>query len=46
MLSLKEFNEMFERKERDARAKADEYGGLASYPSVQATCQLASNTYK
>ena len=44
--SLKEFNEIFEREERDARAKADKYGGLASYPSVQETCQLASNTFK
>ena len=45
-LSLKEFNEIFECEECDARAKADEFGGLASYPSVQETCQLASNTYK
>jgi hypothetical protein len=44
--SLKEFNEIFEREERDARAKADKYGGIAHYPSVQETCQLASNTYK
>ena len=30
MLSLKECNEIFERKECDARAKADKCGGLAS----------------
>jgi hypothetical protein len=43
---LKEFNGIFERKERDTRAKADKYGDIVHYPFVQEMCQLTSNTYK
>ena len=29
----------------DPHAKADKYGGMPHYPSVQETCQLACNSY-
>ena len=44
--SLDEFNEIFRRKEMNARAIADKPGGIPLYPTVQETCQQASNTYR
>ena len=44
--SLDEFNEIFRREEMNARAIADKHGGIPLYPTVQETCQQASNAYR
>lgn len=41
-----DFNEQFKCEEREARHKADKYGGIAKYPSISETCSLATNAYK
>jgi hypothetical protein len=43
---LDEFNEIFRHAERDARARANKYGGIVHYLYVQEMCQLASNAFK